>query len=197
MERKNPNYIFDFMTGIFCGLLALGLTIAGLIIIVASFFTALPIFNGVVLLSLGVVIYLGIRIIYVNQEVITALANFVESLPNLLSGTSPQKNKPIAINNSDEFSTLINITQDTTPEEIEEIKKKFPMFADNLDSIIKTFKSPQWEKSFDLKEWHKKQTDLSRLSLEELNVALNNSLDKDEFEKAAEIRDEINKRKQK
>lgn len=177
----------EFVLMMLCGALGITSALVGITCLIASIFTPLPVFNGFVLLIGGVILICVVRLYYVFLDVLNKTAEAIETISKIIdikTGTSPQMYPGT---NSNIISHEIKIDDTTSPEEIEDIKKKFPMLADGIDSILNKINpnlSPL-PKAIEL------------LSLAQLEKELKKAVGEDNFERATEIRNEINKRKQK
>ena len=173
----------EFVLMMLCGFLGGTSAMAGIIYLITSAFTPLPVFNGFMLLIGGIILICIIRIYYVFIDILNKITGVIETVAKILNTkerTSPQMFPDI-------IAHEIKIDDTTSPEEIEEIKKKFPMLADGLDNILNKINpnlSPL-PKPIEL------------LSLSQLEKELKKAVGEDNFERATEIRNEINKRKQK
>ena len=130
-------------------------------------------------MGIGALLFVAIRIYFMFTEVLESVTEVLNKINN---ASSPQKQEQFSPNT---FFNKIVINEDTSPQEIEEIKKKFPMFADQIDKIINLGKESDLSNISNIKY----------LTLSELEKALQRAIDNNEFEKAAKIRDEIKSRK--
>jgi hypothetical protein len=173
MKKVNSEFIAQLLFGI----AGVALMIIGAILLVAHFFIpSIVLFEAAVYLALGAILYLGVRLYFMFLEAISTATNVLDKMNANRNGRIyPEMNAGMV--------NTITITDQTTPEEIEELKRKFPMFAESFDNILKS--NPVYNKEVDTKE----------LSITQLETALQIAIDNNEFEKAAEIRDEISRRK--
>jgi protein-arginine kinase activator protein McsA len=81
---------------------------------------------------------------------------------------------------------VISINDETTPEQIDEIKKNHPQIAEQLDKILNGFMDV-----IDSNSLH--TNDIYKMSVQQLQKELQIAVDNNEFEKAAEIRDLLKK----
>jgi len=175
MKKINAEFLLQLIFGI----IAIALMLGGAIMFVASFFTSLPIFNAIYFMALGAILYTGVRIYFMLLEVASSINN---------SSTQVNKSKaPFDLLKSE----VININEDTTPEQLEEIKKKFPAIADQLDKIIDTFIDETKKNNGYFSESVK---NINNMTIKQLQEELNLAVENNEFEKAAEIRDILKKR---
>lgn len=179
----------EFIIMLLCGILGGASAATGTIILIASIFTSLPTAIGFILLVMGIILMCVVRIYYMLLIVINKFSDTINILTKSVDkmaseGISPQMFSDL---NPNIIAHEIKIDDTTSPEEIENIKKKFPMLADGLDNILNKI-NPNFStlpKAIEL------------LSLTQLEKELKKAVGEDNFERATEIRNEINKRKQK
>jgi hypothetical protein len=192
----------DVIAHLLFGVAAIGLLIGGAIMLIASFFTALPIFNAFIVLTLGAILYVGVRLYFVFGDVLESITKLIEisSSPQINKNGRIYKNglltKQMGFGDlpTHDLSKIphpapglideILIDENTTPEEIENIKKKYPGFSHAIDEILEKVGGISRTSTLPL-------SSLSSFKLEKL---LQEAIDKNDFERAAEIRDEINRR---
>lgn len=177
MKKKYSDILF-FTLG---GALGMGVSLAGAIFIIASFLTPLPIFQGIMLLTAGVVLIIVSRI---YSTVFSMMEKLEKTISNI-SGLNP-KDMSVSPQDSSIFVHEIKIDEETTEEEIQDIKKKFPFFSKELDGVLKTFRPADSTALLNK---------LELLSLPQLEKELGKAVENDNFERAAEIKNEINSRK--
>jgi len=178
----------DTILFILFGLVGLALIVAGAIILIASFYTPLPPFNAIVLMTLGIIVlgvnklqYMFVKMIKLFTEYITKV-NAISQRPNL-----------DAFHSAAPSVREIVINENTSKEDIEKIKNDFPELGTSLNSffneILKNI--PNRNTPNDMPDG------ISLLTMKQLEDRLNKAVDDGEFEKAAKLRDEINSRKEK
>jgi len=179
------NFHFEFIAHLLLGVASIAFILVGVIILIVSFFAPLPMFNAVVLIGIGCTMFISVRLYFILRDVLDSVNEFLKQLQ---SQNSPQNQTP---------REIISINENTTPEEIEELKKKHPMIANELDKILNNMAKGEnlLEGFFDSKGLFKKTKDIKEMTIVELKKALAKAVDDNEFEKAAQIRDEINSRK--
>lgn len=180
----------DLVIQIIIGIAGIGLALAGAIVLVASFFTPLPIFKAIALMALGVMLFNSSRLYFIFLENLNFTTELIKKITQANSPSNPDCFYPPdkkTRRNHPEFIE-IKISDETTPEEIEEMKRKWPHMAEHIDMIMGMSKQihPGGDK------FPKR---ISLLSNTQLEQELKNAVENNEFELAAEIRDEIKKRK--
>ena len=155
----------------------------GLIIFVASFFTPMSVYTSVVYVALGVLIFNSAKLYFMFLHVLKTADDLIEKINS--ARAEVDKTTTTLEDWTNDISKVapieIHIDDSTTPEEIENMKNRFPMLSNVIDNIINQVKPIAKTNS--------------ELSLKELEKNLKSAIDNNEFEKAAEIRDEIAKRK--
>lgn len=170
------NRLFKIIQQIIVELLAYSLILWGILLL---FMPAFSPFNSIILITLGIILLFCIRIVEDIKNI---------KIPNI--PPSPH-NTPQDITNSP-LKIIINRKIDF--ESPEEFNKQHP---DILNKINEFFKDGLFQSQFtdSNKEDIFQKQNISVLSLDQLNEYLNRVIENNEFEIAAEIRDEINKRK--
>jgi len=177
------NFHFEFIAHLLLGIVSIAFILVGVIIFVASFFVPLPIFNAAVLIGIGCTMFISVRLYFILRDVLDSVNEFLKQLQSQNSPQNQaQKNMP---------NKIISINENTTPEEIEELKKEYPMIANELDKILSSI----GEEIFVSNGLFKKTKDIKEMTIVELKKALTIAVNNNEFEEAAQIRDEINSRK--
>ena len=124
-------------------------------------------------------------------ELITALNKIINVSQEVLTAATTYINNPLKQTNQNPTNVeQIIITDETSPEEMDEIKKQHPFLSPQLDEIFKQF---QGSNPFS-KLTKQKEKQLIDMSIEELEEALEKAVGENKFEKAAIIRDELKTR---
>ena len=153
-------------------ILSILIIIFGVILFILSFMTpTVSIINAILIFSGGAILFNSVKLYYSFLEVISRFTELIESLT---------KNTPT--NQGD--VQIIKLDDNLSSEQIEDLKTKFPLFADKIETVINSI-IPKTKKSLSIQE----------MSIEQLSIELQKNIEENKFEKAAEIRDEINKRK--
>jgi len=168
MKKLNAEFFLQLILGI----ASIALMIGGTIMFVTSLFTPLSTFNAIMLMAAGAILYTGVRIYFMFLETTSSIKDYVKGISSQIgtNNLTPELLK----------SEVININEDTTPEQLDEIKKKFPMIADQLNTIINSFGD--------------NAKNVQNMSVQQLQKELQEAVDNNEFEKAAEIRDILKKK---
>jgi hypothetical protein len=185
MKNTDHNFVFQYLLGF----IGIGAILASIIVLIASIFTPLPIFNTVILLVLGVILLAQSMLYSKFLKLVTILSGLLKNLSNLSSpqdidsspydyllnsSTSPQQNIKRVV-----------ITDQTSAEDIERFKNEHPEFGNQMDSIVSNLKgmmmTPQKTPITD--------KDINTLK-KELDIAIAN----ENFEEAQKIKQEIQKR---
>lgn len=174
--RKIPS---DIIFQLIFGIASIALLLAGAITFIASFFQPFPVINSIILLGLGTIIFMGNRLYNSFTDVLHMMTKTIERIQQ---ASSPQTHPPMVAHE-------LIIDEDTPPEEIERIKKTFPLFASEIDKMLSQSKQGGHKFSTNL------PSVISLLSLTQLDEELKKAIEEDNFERAAEIKNEINKRK--
>ena len=168
MKKNNLELLSQLALGIF----GVALFIIGTIILITSFFIPLtiptPLLIGLFAISIGLTSFLITRLYFIILQLINTLTDLfiafnLKQTPNLPINTE-----------------IININENTSQEELEEIKKKIPGGEKLFDNLFKIIGK-------DLSSLSKKN--LSEMTKEELQKEMNEAVSLNNFEKAAIIRD--------
>lgn len=176
----------EFLMHLLAGVASIALMLIGLIMLVASFFTPLSTFNAVMLLAMGIIMSVVVKLYFMFREVLQKVSDLLSKYSSLFS---QDMKSPIS-------SEVITINENTTPEEIEELKKKHPMVSAELDKILQRMGINEGMSGFmSSMGLSNEKKDIANMSIPELEKALEKAVNENEFETAAEIRDEIKRRK--
>jgi hypothetical protein len=166
-------FSFEFLSQISLAIFGVALFIVGAIIIIASLFTSLTfsplVLAGIFAIALGAIAY-GISKLYFT------IMQLIKTLTDLLANfnsKSPFDNLPLN-------TEVISINENTSPEDLEKLKKKIPGAGAALESIFKIING----------EIHiSNNKELSEMTKEELQKEMDEAVNSNNFEKAAIIRD--------
>lgn len=176
----------EFLLTILFGVFSICLIVVGAISFVASLFNpALPTFQSIELIFFGVITYTVVRLIFTVDKLFeNSLSSADKLIKKYEKGNSPSNTDT----NPDLIKTsVISINDETTPEQIEEIKKKHPQIAEQLDKLLNGFMDTIGSNSPHAK-------DIYKMSIQQLQRELEKAVENNEFERAAEIRDLLKKR---
>jgi cysteinyl-tRNA synthetase len=178
MEKNKTEFLLNILFGVF----SICLIVVGAISFVASLLEpSLPTFQSIELILFGVIIYTIVKLIFTVDKLFeNSLASTDKFIKENEQGNSPQN--PDLIKTS-----VISISDETTPEQIEEIKKKHPQIAEQLDKLLNGFKDTIGSNSPHAK-------DIYKMSIQQLQRELEKAVENNEFERAAEIRDLLKKK---
>lgn len=178
----------EFASHLILEIIAIGLVIAGTIIVIASLFGSLPTFNGIMLIISGTILLVQANLYFRFRDTIDTLIEFIDKVNNK---TSPQKKEnPILF----EFSNI------STPEEIDELKKEFPEIGEKIDAIVQNLKLINPKIEPEILGNFKNDIDnkpIIFLTNEELEETLKKAIAEEQYEKARVIKNEIEKRNSK
>lgn len=160
---------------IVCGI---ALMLAGATLIILKPFGFPYLFEGVMAFFVGGIAIYVAKFQMMMFEAIDGFTNIISGIAKKASQAPPMFGGGMMNPNN---TMRIEIDENTSPEELEALKEKFPFMAGVIESMTKTF--------------HKK--DLSSMSLIQLERELREAIDSDNYEKAAVLRDLINKKKNK
>lgn len=163
MKKNTPELFLQ----LFFGVVAIALMTGGAIMFVASFFSQISALTSILITCMGAILFNSVRLYLV----------FTSSLDKL-NNKNPNKNITPPIK-----TEIISINENTTPEQMNELKEKFPFIIDELEKILDNTNANPTKKS------------IETMTIKQLQDELHNAVENNEFEKAAEIRDEIKKRK--
>lgn len=180
---KKPS--FEFISQLIFMTVGFSLLIAGLIKFAYNSYASLPISIPILIAAVGFILINQANAYFSLLQVLDGFNNILKEITKQQPKTSPQNIQDLYNLEIPEIKR-ITITDKTTPEELDEIKQQFPMLAKDIDDILNS-------EGLKLKPTEKIITTLTD---EELEKILGLYIEDDNFEKAAEIRDEINKRKQ-
>jgi protein-arginine kinase activator protein McsA len=176
----------ELIAQIIFGLLGFCLMLIGVIIIGASLiFTKPLLFEGVVLMSMGAILFTAVKVYFSLTSVLQSTSAIIEKIIKQNQQFSPHQ---------DSIVKEIVITEDTTPEEISQLKKEYPALSNSIDDMIRQIKHPNFPQ-------HHKQSstitakDIITMTTSQLEIELQSAIANDLFETAAIIRDELKKRK--
>ncbi len=167
-------------------LAAIAFMLIGIIMLVASFFTPVSITNASILIALGLILSVAMATIFKLDATINALVEYLEALKSIKFPYSSADNSNLS---PAEGIQKIIITPETTQEEIDEITKRFPGLKDTLENLMGNEDIEAMSGELSTADYN-----LNSYSIEELQTELQIAVNKNEFERAAEIRDEINSR---
>jgi len=174
---------FNFILQILFGFLGMVMVLCGIFMTIASFFIpAISLFQGVVFVALGAILFSCVGIYFKFQETLNAAADGLEKITN---ATKLYKEKQ-----DGGFSHLtgvqeIHIDENTSPEEIQKIKEMHPGMKGLLDELMKSTKPYNKEEL---------PSDLELMSSFQLQKELQKAIDSENYERAQAIRNEISKR---
>ena len=196
----------EFICQMFFGITGIALMVIGALMLIASLFGGdISLFNSIVLMALGAILFEGVTLYFIFYNFLESALKIIEERFKENKGTSPHIHKT----NNDIFSNLgkmyndenpnirrITIDDNTTTEDLEKYKKEFPPLANYIDDILNLQKDSI--KFSNIKNYYSSNTlEDIELSNEELEDKLKLAIEENEFEKAAQIRDELLKRKKK
>ena len=150
---------------------ATALVVFGFIKLAVAIYFSLPIAEPIMLTVLGFIL---IELNLLRTEVYTVIKYFAQTVELITKAR-----EDYAANTGDTSAILVSFGPNTPPEELKSIKEKYPFLSNEIDRIV---------------NMTKKKT-LAELSMEELIKKRDKAIENNDFEKAAEIRDEINRRK--
>jgi UvrB/uvrC motif. len=175
----------DFIGQLIFALAGIVLMLGGAVIFVASFFTIMSVVTGIFLMALGAILFNSVRLYFMFLETIEIATAAINSSTKFHTGLRP--GNEVAVQE-------IIINSDTPPEEIIELKNKFPMLSKNIDDMIMQMHGKdKLENFFANKGIFKK--DVKELSISQLEEAIKIAISNEDYEKAANYRNEINSRK--
>ena len=164
------------------GVFSVCLIVVGIISFVASLFVpSIPTFQSIELIFFGVITHLMIRLYFTVDKL------FENSLAPTEKFIKKQEERNSPLNPELIKTSVISINEETTPEQIEEIKKKHPQIAEQLDKLLNGFMDITGSNSPHAK-------DIYKMSVQQLQKELEKAVENNEFERAAEIRDLLKKR---
>jgi len=178
MEKNKTEFLLNILFGVF----SICLIVVGAISFVASLLVpTLPTFHSIELILFGVIIYTIVKLIFTVDKLFeNSLASTDKFIEEHEQGNSPQN--PDLIKTS-----VISISDETTPEQIEKIKKEHPQIAEQLDKLLNGFMDTIGSNS-------PHAIDIYKMSIQQLQRELEKAVENNEFERAAEIRDLLKKR---
>lgn len=180
MEKNKTEFLLNILFGVF----SICLIVVGAISFVASLLVpTLPTFHSIELILFGVIIYTTVKLIFTVDKLFENSLSYADKLSKKYEkGNSPSNTDTDLIKTS-----VISISDETTPEQIEEIKKKHPQIAEQLDKLLNGFMDTIGSNSPHAKDTYK-------MSIQQLQRELEKAVENNEFERAAEIRDLLKKR---
>lgn len=209
MKNFNLEAILFFLFGI----LSIGFIISGVVILITSifvYFSPLILLGSAIMILFGITAFAVVKLFFTLQELIGTLFKGFESLSvafknmaispptDNLEKFNKFKNSLFSKQSSPEVIN-IKITEETTPEEIEEIKKNFPPLANQIDDFLKHIVD---ETKGTLNHpfshlFSGKKKDIKEMTIEELKEELGESIKDEKFEKSIQIKEELKNRAEK
>lgn len=164
----------EFLSQVSLSIFGIALFIIGTIITITSFFAPLTIphalLAGILAVALGVIAYGVSKLYFVILQLIKTLTDLLASFNS--KQTPSFGNLPIN-------TEIISINENTSPEDLEKIKQKFPGAAGAaLENILKIMHREPSNKK-----------ELTEMTKEELRKEMEEAVNLNNFEKAATIRD--------
>jgi predicted transcriptional regulator len=135
-------------------------------------------FKSISFFALGGILVTASRLYFMFLETLSLATKSIEMHKQNLQSQEMKVSGP--------FVEEIIITDETSEEEIEALRKKFPMLNDSIDTILKQIGREVISKL---------PKDINLFTVQQLEEELKKAIANDNFEKAAEIRNELNKRK--
>lgn len=193
MKKNSTGIIVQVLFGI----LALALLIIGTIMFVSSFFIpSISLFNSITIIALGAILFFTIRMCFMFKDIVELMTTYLKEIKLENSPyTYKDKSRTSPLFNFDDNTVnKIMINADMSKEEIDELKEQYPLYSSIIENIIEQMKhhSPNFTRDCSSSVSH----NYSKFTIEELTKKLNEAVELDKFEIAAEIRNEINKRKE-
>lgn len=171
------------------GVFSVCLIVVGAISFVASLFVpTISTMDSVWLMAFGALTFLMVRLYFTVDKLFeNALAPADKIIKEAEKFIKKQEEGNSPLNPDLIKTSVISINEETTPEQIEEIKKKHPQIAEQLDKLLSGFMDITGSNSPHAK-------DIYKMSVQQLQKELEKAVENNEFEKAAEIRDLLKKR---
>ena len=147
----------------------------------------LPIFNAIVFIALGAILFTTTKLSFLFTLILKHMKATFDGMSDILDiQLEGQKSGHVPNNN---VQTII-INEDTTPEDLDELKKKNPVIAKELDELMQSITSPQF---FMNKFGHiaTPKKEIKDMDTKDLKKELQSCVDNSDFERAALIRDEL------
>ena len=202
----------EFLTFFLLGIAGISMAICGVLTLSAALISqSLPILPGIYLMALGAIMYIGSKLYFMFLDNLESTANLLlkigQELNNKNTISPPpnyktwESNQTGDINNNIIYSEVL-INENTTPEELDKLKEEFPMIADKIDQIFHSLIQGDVDENFDKNiqniisrnDSGFTNVSIKNMSLKELQEELKIATEKELFERAAQIRDEINNR---
>ncbi len=196
----------SFICQILFGIAGIALMVIGALMFIASFFGDISLLNSIVLMALGAILFEGVTLYSVFSDFLESALKMLEERFKENKDTSPHMHR--AYNPLSNLGKMyggapnvreIIIDNNTTPEELEKYRKEFPTlssYIDYISSLQREAGNPNFKTYYSNNTFNNKLEDID-FSDEELEDKLKLAIEENEFEKAAQIRDELKKRKKK
>jgi hypothetical protein len=174
MEEKNSKEIFNLFVYFISILIMLG----GFAMVVSSFYTNISLFQSIVVTTAGAILFYMISLRIIILKTLNTLTKYLEKLNTEVSKSTPP--------NINDFDPIKVFYTDSRTIDLNKTTEKLTAkdIANDFETLFKYFQQEQIQ-----------PLSLELMSIEQLNKELNKCVGNNEFEKAASIRDEINKRK--
>jgi hypothetical protein len=178
METQKEKTNLEPLLHVLFALGAIILAVSGLVLISLKFFGYPFLFEGVISLFLGLTAIYVAKFHSLMLNVVEAFtdilnkANNIEKTQNSFRGMFPMGGGNVG------GMQTINITDEMSEEQIQEVKNKFPHLAPLIDSIKTNFVSES-------------EKDFSKMSIAQLRKELEKAVGSDNYELAAILRDLI------
>jgi len=160
------------------------LVFAGLVLIVLKAFGYPMLFEGIVTFVLGAMCVYIVKLQSVFLQVVETFSDVLDTANKEMINNNQRIYHPT--NFSDGIMQTVNISDEMSPEQLEKMKEQFPHLEGLIDTVMdmsnKKIASPV------------KTINLSSLSVSQLEVLQKKAVEEENFERAMEIKKEIDKR---
>lgn len=181
----------EFITQLLLGLGGIALMVVGAIMFIGHFFQPdISLFQAEVITALGAILFSSVGLYFKFLEIVNVASDGIEKITKATETYKVHDDRVSA--HSDYFPSLdiqkIIINEDTTPEEIEDLKKHFPGIENQLGGLLDLAKGKQ-------SKTKAVPTAIEMMTISQLEQELKNAISLEDYKHAANIKNEINKRK--
>jgi hypothetical protein len=175
MEKKKENIQFSPILHILFVVCGTGLMISGAVLIALKLFGFPFLFEGVMAFFMGGISLYVAKFQLALDIIVEKFTEMIEAMDKKVTSPHPTFGGYFGTPNA----MKVEIDEHTSPEKIAELKKNFPFMGGILDAMSQSFKK-----------------DFGSMTIAELEKELKQAIEADEYEKAAVLKDAINKKKQ-
>ena len=181
-KKEKPKFKVKPLALTFVFLFSIALIVYGVIKFAIAAYNSTPKFESIIVIALGIILAGVVDMIMQFDYVIETFSSLITKVVDTTDKTIQNNGRIYHPQNL--FTKEIIINAENSQEELQRLKEQNPILAAELEKILGTLAEPK----------QPKEEVLQNLSIEQLTKKLDKAVENSDFEKAAEIRDEIAKR---